>query len=156
MAMVLPPATVPPEPMFTGATDKRIGSAGSGTDEDIVTGATVHGRSVSRSARQCINEDVIVPADTDIAKVERIINQVGQELTGKEKFHKSIIEAPNFSRVDGFVTNGMIVKVLGKVVDGEQWEVKGEFYRMLRKAFDKEGISLIQTQHVHVAPSKRK
>ncbi len=103
-----------------------------------------------------INEDVIVPADTDIAKVERIINQVGQELTGKEKFHKSIIEAPNFSRVDGFVTNGMIVKVLGKVVDGEQWEVKGEFYRMLRKAFDKEGISLIQTQHVHVAPSKRK
>lgn len=103
-----------------------------------------------------INENVIVPADTDIALIEKIVNEVGNSLAGMDKYHKDIIEAPNFARIDGFVTNGMIVKILGKVVDGEQWEIKGQLYRMLRKAFDKEGISLIQTQHVQVASPKKK
>lgn len=95
-----------------------------------------------------INEDIIVSADADVARIEKIINDVGQRLAKMEKYEKNIIEAPAFDRIDGFVANGMVVKILAKVVDGEQWEIKGQLYRMLRKAFDEAGISLVQTQHL--------
>lgn len=97
-----------------------------------------------------INEDIIVAPDADIAEIEKLINAVGKRIAEDEKYRKKIIEAPAFARVDGFVTNGMIVKILGKVVDGEQWEIKGELYRKLRKSFDDAGITLRQTQHVAV------
>jgi small-conductance mechanosensitive channel len=76
-----------------------------------------------------INEDIIVSADAEIAQIEKIINAVGKDLAEKEDNKSIIIEAPSFARVDGFVTNGMIVKILGKVVDGEQWKIRGELYQ---------------------------
>lgn len=103
-----------------------------------------------------INEDIVVSADADVATIEKIVNDVGQRLAQMEKYEKNIIEAPAFARIDGFVANGMIVKILAKVVDGEQWEIKGQLYRMLRKSFDAAGISLIQTQHVSVHQRTRK
>lgn len=102
-----------------------------------------------------INEDVIVSADADISEIEKIVNNVGERLADMEKFHKKIIDPPTFARVDGFVANGMIVKILGKVVDGEQWAIKGELYRQLRKDFDKAGITLKQNQHLTIHQPKR-
>lgn len=101
-----------------------------------------------------INENVVVPANTDIATIEKLINNVGEKLAAMEKYQKNIIEPPAFARVDGFVANGMVVKILAKVVDGEQWEIKGQLYRMLRKSFDEAGIPLTQTQHVAVRESR--
>lgn len=100
-----------------------------------------------------VNENVVVGYDTDIAKLEEIINHVGEELAADPKFSPKIVEAPSFLRIDGFAEDGMIVKILAKTVSGEQWEVKGELYKRLKRAFDKHDIEI---PYKHVVIDKEK
>lgn len=89
-----------------------------------------------------INEDMVLGFDSDIDRVEHIVNHVGQELAADTKFKNIIIEAPRFANVKGYAVNGMIVNILAKTEAGEQWAVRTEMYRRLKKAFDKAGIEV--------------
>jgi moderate conductance mechanosensitive channel len=89
-----------------------------------------------------INEDMVLGFDSDVDRVEHIINHVGQELAADVKFKNLIIEAPEFASVKGYAVNGLIVNILAKTEAGEQWAVRTEMYRRLKKAFDKAGIEV--------------
>lgn len=94
-----------------------------------------------------INEDVLVGYGTDIKKLEGIINSVGEEMAAVPDLGAKIIEPPKFERITGFGDNGLVVKILGKTVTGDQWYVKGELYKRLKVAFEKHEIE-IPYQHV--------
>lgn len=94
-----------------------------------------------------MHEDIVVGYDTDLDRLEHIINHVGEELANDPAYKNKIIEPPAFLRLDGFGENGLIVKVLAKTVSGEQWEVKGAFYKRLLAAFEKNRIE-IPYQHL--------
>ncbi len=89
-----------------------------------------------------INEEIVVGFDSDIERVEHIINHVGEEIAANVDFHKLIIEPLKFSSVKGYAVNGMIIGILGKTKPGEQWKVRTEMYKHLKKAFDKAGIEV--------------
>lgn len=89
-----------------------------------------------------INEDMVLGFDSDIDRVEHIVNHVGKEMAADVKFKNLILEAPEFASVKGYAVNGMIVNILGKTEAGEQWAVRTEMYRRLKKAFDKAGIEV--------------
>jgi len=93
-----------------------------------------------------INEDVIVARDSDIDEVEHVINHVGEQLATHSELKPYILEAPHFDRVDGFDKDGLRIKVFGKTAAGEQWRVKGEFYKRLKKAFDQHDIEVPYAQ----------
>lgn len=88
-----------------------------------------------------VNIDIYLNYATDIDKVEKIINEVGIQVAGVEKFKSSVIEAIQFLRVDALNQDSVVVKALGKVKPGSQWDVSGEFRRELKKAFDKHHIA---------------
>ncbi len=102
-----------------------------------------------------INERFTVALDTDIEKLEHVINHVGEELTADPDIKRFIIEPPHFARIDGFDKDGLIVRVFGRTSPGEQWKIKGAFYKHLKKAFEKNHIEIPYPQiTLHEAKKK--
>ncbi len=95
-----------------------------------------------------VNIDVGVSYNTDIDKLEKVINRVGRELAEDKKWCDSIVEPIQFLRLDKFEDSSIRIKSLGKVVPAMQWEVAGEFRRRLKQAFDKEKIDIPYPQIV--------
>jgi len=89
-----------------------------------------------------INFDIGVAYDTDLDKVEKIINEVGLELAGDEQWKRRITEPPAMLRVDNFGESEITLKILGKTIPMEQWAATGELRKRLKKAFDKNGIEI--------------
>lgn len=95
-----------------------------------------------------VNLDVGVAYDSDIDKVEKIINDVGAELFADSDFEEKFLEPIEFLRVDSFGDSSVNIKALGKVKPAEQWAIAGEYRRRLKKAFDKGGIEIPFPQRV--------
>ena len=95
-----------------------------------------------------VNIDLNVAYEADMSDVEKVINQVGEEMNKDEKWSKVILEPIKFLRVDEFEDSTIRVKSLGKVEAAEQWSVAGEFRRRIKIAFDKNNISFPYNQLV--------
>ena len=89
-----------------------------------------------------VNIDLGVAYDTDLEKLIKVIDKVGQELFNDSEWKEFIIEAPHFVRVNEFADSAIIVKILGDTKPLQQWAVAGEFRKRLKIAFDKEGIEI--------------
>jgi moderate conductance mechanosensitive channel len=95
-----------------------------------------------------VNIDVGVAYDSNIDKVEKVTNDVGDKLAKDLDWHGDIIEAPQFTRITNFSDSSIDIKIIGKVNAGRQWAVAGEMRRRLKVAFDKEGIEIPFPQRV--------
>ncbi len=95
-----------------------------------------------------VNIDLGVSYDTDIEKAKQIINRVGQEMAHDKKFQDLIMEPIAFLRLDHFDDSAVVLKVLGKVTPGSQWDVAGEFRGRIKQAFDAKDIEIPFPQRV--------
>ena len=95
-----------------------------------------------------INLDVGVAYDTDLEKVIKIINDVGDDLANDAAWKKDIIEKPQFLRVDDFGDSSINLKITGTVLPLTQWGVTGELRKRIKLAFDKEKIEIPFPQRV--------
>ncbi len=102
-----------------------------------------------------LNEDLIVDTDTDIDRLEHIINHIGEQMAASVKYKPLIVEAPHFSRIKAYSVNGVVVKVLGKTTVDGKWEVTGQFYKQLKETFDQHKIKMGQHASVIVASKKK-
>jgi small conductance mechanosensitive channel len=107
----------------------------------IVTNGTINVISNMSFRYANVNVDILVAYDTDLDLVEKLINEVGLDLAGDEKWKSDITEAIQFLRVDNFTDTSIAVKALGKVRAGKQWDIAGEFRGRLRKSFQKHHIA---------------
>lgn len=92
--------------------------------------------------------DVTVGLDSNIDTVEDIMNKVGLELAGEEKWQKIITQPIQFMRVDSFSATGVVVKAVGRVTPANQWDVGGAYRRKLLKAFAAAHVSVALPQVV--------
>ncbi len=103
-----------------------------------------------------VNLDIGVGYDTDLEKLEKVINEVGELLGEDSEWKDGIIEAPRMLRVDDFADSAIVVKITGKTQAMEQWDVTGELRKRLKVAFNKNGIEIPFPQHViHEAPKPK-
>lgn len=89
-----------------------------------------------------VNLNVSVAYGTDLDQAISVINRVGKELAGDEKWREVIKSTPQVLRVDNLGTSGIDIKVVGDVKPMQQWDVMGELRLRLKKAFDAEGIEI--------------
>lgn len=102
-----------------------------------------------------VNLDIGVSYNSDIDKVQKVINETGSAMSADNYWQDHIVEPIVFLRVDNFGDSAVIVKALGRVVPGMQWDVAGEFRARLKKAFEKDGIEIPFPQRViHQATKK--
>ena len=89
-----------------------------------------------------MNEEITVAANTDLDKLSKIIERVGKELAAREEFKNKVIEAPVMTNVKGMSGEGVVVRVIAKTSPAAQWRTRSEFYKLLKKEFDKSHIKL--------------
>jgi moderate conductance mechanosensitive channel len=91
-----------------------------------------------------VNEQVQVVYGTDVARVTRVIDQLGHDMADDPEWGPQILEAPHVERVNELGEHGIVLLVLGKVRAASQWSAAGEFRRRLLVAFSENGISMPQ------------
>jgi moderate conductance mechanosensitive channel len=101
-----------------------------------------------------INLDIAVDPKTSLAKLEKLVNHVGEEVAADPELADAIIEAPKFMRVSDFTGNSVVIKVMGKTTGGKQLEIKSIFFRKLKVALDKENIKLAVVPNVPTLAKK--
>ena len=99
--------------------------------------------------------DANVAYREDLDHVMRVIHRVAAELRNDEVFGPKIIAELEMAGVDKWAESAVIVRCRFKVLPLEQWNVKREFLRRLKKAFDEEGIE-IPYPHLTVYPGQAK
>ncbi len=95
-----------------------------------------------------VNIDLGVAYGTDLEKLIKVINDVGEKLAKDSNWQEMIIEAPHFVRVNDFADSAIVVKILGDTKPLQQWAVAGEFRKRLKIAFDKKRIEIPFPQRV--------
>lgn len=104
-----------------------------------------------------VNLDIGVDYSTDIEKLEKVINEVGNKLASEEEWKDKIIDPPTFLRVNDFADSYIEIKITGKTQPLKQWAITGELRKRLKIAFDKNGIEIPFPQRViHQAKEKPK
>lgn len=92
--------------------------------------------------------DIGVSYDSDILKVEEVLNKVGDEMLEDDELKLHILEPIGFLRVDSFGDSAVVVKAIGRVQPGSQWEVAGAYRERVKAAFDENGIEIPFPQRV--------
>ena len=89
-----------------------------------------------------INMDLTVSFDTDLEKLTKVINSIGERMAHDTDYAKKILQAPYLGPISNFDPNGIVVKVQGRVVASKQWEVAAELRRRIIKEFGKQGLGM--------------
>jgi moderate conductance mechanosensitive channel len=95
-----------------------------------------------------VNLNIGISYDSNLEKVIKVVNRVGNDLAKDPFFKEFIITPPQFLRVDDFADSAIIIKILGDTKPIKQWEVTGELRKRLKIAFDKEDIEIPFPQRV--------
>lgn len=98
-----------------------------------------------------VNLNVGVAYNSDLDKVEKVINDVGKELAKDKDWKDKIVEPPKVLRVDNLGDSSIEFKITGETERMAQWSVTGELRKRLKKAFDKNDIEIPFPQRdVHI------
>jgi moderate conductance mechanosensitive channel len=90
-----------------------------------------------------MNEVLVVPYETDLDKLEKIIKKVGQDMASIPELQSKILEPPQMASVRGFTEKGVAVRILAKTSAASQWKLRGIFFRHLQKELAKGKIKIV-------------
>jgi small conductance mechanosensitive channel len=89
-----------------------------------------------------IHFDFEVGVDTDVAKLEQIINEVGEKFARDKDWKEKILEPPHFVEIGSFGKGLVEVTVSGKTQPADQWLATSEFRKRLLEALDSAKIEI--------------
>ncbi|MET0931744.1 MAG: mechanosensitive ion channel family protein [Aeromicrobium sp.] len=89
--------------------------------------------------------DVTVSYETDLDRVQEILQQVATSTYEEPQFHDVIIEAPEVWGVERFDKDGVVVRVVLKTAPAQQWLVARAMRRRIKAEFDRAGIQIPTT-----------
>lgn len=89
-----------------------------------------------------LNELIVVDPSTDVSKLEKVINKVGENLTADPEIGKLIKKTPSLAQIGGYNELGLMVYVRGDTTPGSQWVVKSELHKRLQEAFSQSKIKI--------------
>lgn len=86
--------------------------------------------------------EIRVAYKEDVDRVMRILVDIGQELRRDSKFGPLITADPEMLGVDAFGESAVMIKFFIKTRPLQQWTVKREMHRRIKKRFDELGIEI--------------
>jgi small-conductance mechanosensitive channel len=89
--------------------------------------------------------DVTVTYETDLDRVQDILQQVATSTYEEPQFHDVIIEPPEVWGVERFDKDGVVVRVVLKTAPAQQWLVARAMRRRIKAEFDRAGITMPTT-----------
>lgn len=95
-----------------------------------------------------VNLTLGVAPDTNIDELAAVIDKIGTDMAGEEKWKDKILEPAHFLSIGAFSESTLEVKITAKTQPSTQWAVTGELRSRLLKAFKKHKIDLAPTAPV--------
>ena len=86
--------------------------------------------------------DVGVAYGEEVDRVVAVMRAVGEELRQDERFAPKILEPLEIAGVERWADSAVVIRCRFKVAPLEQWNVRREYLRRLKAAFDREGIEI--------------
>ncbi|MPZ18439.1 MAG: mechanosensitive ion channel [Luteitalea sp.] len=100
--------------------------------------------------------DIGVAYKEDPDNVTRVIKEVGEQLMQDIAFAPKILAPIEVFGVDAFGPSEIVIKARIKTLPLRQWDVAREFRRLLKKAFDAQGIEIPFPQRtIHLGEATR-
>jgi len=84
---------------------------------------------------------ITISSSEDIDRVVEILRQTADELAADETFQPSILDPFDYQGVDALDASAVVLLVRIRTAAGKQWAVGRAFNRLVKIAFDKEGIT---------------
>ncbi|RIQ14414.1 mechanosensitive ion channel family protein [Jiangella rhizosphaerae] len=86
--------------------------------------------------------DVHVPADADVARARRLLENIVTELAAEQHWGELILEPPEVWGVEDLTPDGVLIRVVMKTKPLEQWGVARELRERIKRRFDAERLTL--------------
>jgi small conductance mechanosensitive channel len=86
--------------------------------------------------------DVGVAYREDVDQVIDLMREVGREMRGDAVFGPKILDALEIAGVDRLADSSVVLRCRFRVLPLEQWNVRREFLRRVKKVFDARGIEI--------------
>lgn len=86
--------------------------------------------------------DVSISYDEDIARVERVIRDVGAAMQADAAIGENILEPIEIMGVEQWADSAVVIRCRFKVTPAEQGSIRREFLRRLKGEFDKQNIEI--------------
>ena len=101
--------------------------------------------------------DADVAYGEDIDRVEAVMRSVGDGMRRDEAFSARILDDLEIAGVDAWADSAIVIRCRFKVQPLEQWNVRREYLRRLKQAFDRAGIEIPypHLQVVYEVPKKK-
>jgi small conductance mechanosensitive channel len=100
--------------------------------------------------------DIGVSYSSNISKVVKAMEKVGEDMRNADNFKESIIDNLEIFGLNSFGDSALVIKARLKTKPGEQWRVMREFNSRLKMVFDKEGIEIPFPQRtIHYAEKQK-
>jgi moderate conductance mechanosensitive channel len=99
--------------------------------------------------------DIGVAYKEDVDEVMQIMREVGKELRTDPALKDRILGDIEIAGVDRLGESSITIRCRFKVTALSQWDVRREFYRRIKRAFDERGVE-IPFRHITVYPGRHK
>lgn len=86
--------------------------------------------------------DVSVAYKEDVASVMQVMTEVGHQLRNQEDFKHKILDDMEMAGVENLADSSVVIRCRFKVLLLEQWGVRREYLKNIKKAFDSKGIEI--------------
>ena len=106
---------------------------------------------VKNMSRDWVIDKLMVSIDygADLDKAKKLIKEIGKELCADPEFAPSIIEPLKMQGIEQFADYGIQIRMKMTTRPGEQFSIRRRAYRMIKSAFDANGIKFsVPTVHV--------
>ncbi|MBC5637351.1 mechanosensitive ion channel family protein [Ornithinibacillus sp. BX22] len=91
--------------------------------------------------------DIGISYDDDIDKATQILQQVCERIAVEDE---NIVEGPDVIGVQAFGASEVVLRVIAKTKNGEQWAVERNLRKAMKEAFDQNGIEIPFPHQVHI------
>jgi len=92
--------------------------------------------------------DIGISYDTDIDTATQILQQVCEQIATEDE---NIVEGPNVIGVQAFGTSEIVLRVIGKTKNGEQWAVERNLRQAIKEALQQNGIDIPYPHQVNIS-----
>lgn len=86
--------------------------------------------------------DVSVAYKEDVANVMQVMTEVGHQLQNQEEFKYKILGEMEMAGVENLADSSVVIRCRFKVLPLEQWGVRREYLKNIKRAFDARGIEI--------------
>lgn len=86
--------------------------------------------------------DVSVAYKEDVADVMQVMTEVGNQLRNHDDFKHKILGDMEMAGVENLADSSVVIRCRFKVLPLEQWGVRREYLKNIKKAFDERGIEI--------------